>query len=158
MLLDKVNFMTYQNASIPAPGSGNREESLRVLIVDDDPAILFAYCRLIEHEGMTIDSCSNLHDALRMIRSYTYFAVITDLRLAGTDNTDGLDVIRTLQRERPDTQIILTTGCATSEIEQTARDLGTLHFFEKPVHPSVILDSLKALGALITHPLTVVSA
>lgn len=150
--------MTSQNASIPAIGSADREESLRVLIVDDDPAILFAYCRMIEHEGMSVDSCSNLHDALRMISTYTYFAVITDLRLAGTDNTDGLDVMRTLQRVRPGTQFILTTGCATSEIEQTARDLGALHFFEKPVHPSLILDSLKALGALIPPPLAVVSA
>lgn len=126
----------------------------KVLIVDDDPAILFAYCRLLEREGICVDSCECLHDAVRLISSSPYMAVITDLRLAGSENTDGLDVIRTLQRVRPGTNFILATGYGSSEIEQTARSLGTVHYFEKPVLPSSILAVIHELRKRIVPVLS----
>lgn len=117
----------------------------RVLVVDDEPAVLFAYRKLMEHEGMTVDVSSTLQGALEQIRANPYLAVITDLRLSGTDNRDGLEVMRVLQQERPETKVICTTGYGCCEIEQQVRQLGAEHYFEKPVSPHAIVDILKKL-------------
>lgn len=134
--------------SIPSPSNsrlatGDSSETLRILVVDDEPAILFAYRRLIEKDGMTVHISASLEDAIRHIRTYRYLAVIADLRLAGTDNGDGLEILRIIRNERPDTKTILATGYGDSEIEKTARALGASYCFNKPVSPSDILGALR---------------
>lgn len=123
---------------------------LRVLVVDDEPAVLFAYRKLMEHEGITVDVSSTLQGALEQIRANPYQAVITDLRLSGTDNRDGLEVMRFLQLERPEIRVICTTGYGCVEVEQQVRQLGADHYFEKPVSPHAIVDILKKLRQRIT--------
>lgn len=117
----------------------------RILIVDDEAAILFAYQKLIEGEGYTVDVCESLEVCMTHIQTYDYCAVISDMRLAGSENTDGLKVINAIKENQPDAKIILVTGYGNAEIEQLAFDLGASHYFEKPVQPSLILDALKSL-------------
>lgn len=141
MIIDYHDFMTSREAQlIPAVQH-------RILIVDDEPAILFAYRKLIEREGMGVDICECLADAIMHVKARHYLAVIADMRLAGTDNMDGLEVLRFVRKERPDTKVILATGYGNSNIEQAALALGASHYFEKPVLPTVILEVLTKLSS-----------
>lgn len=128
----------------------------RVLIVDDEAAILFAYKKLIEGEGYSVDVCESLEVCMANIRSYDYCAVISDMRLAGSENTDGMKVINAIKEMHPAVKIILVTGYGDAEIEQMAYDFGASHYFEKPVQPSLILDALKSMfgSVLIASNLT----
>jgi DNA-binding NtrC family response regulator len=119
----------------------------RILVVDDEPAVLFAYRKLIEQDGMTVDISATLEDALRLIRARPYLAVIADMRLAGTDNRDGLEILRIIQKERPGTKTILATGYGDSGVEKTARSLGASYYFKKPVSPADILGALREFHA-----------
>jgi DNA-binding NtrC family response regulator len=123
--------------------TGDSSGTHRILIVDDEPAVLFAYRKLIEKDGMVVDVSANLEDAITSIRNHTYLAVIADLRLAGTDNTDGLEILRFIQIERPYTKTILATGFGDTEIEKKARALGASYYFKKPVSPSEIMKALR---------------
>jgi len=129
--------------SNPHPPSGDSPEALRILVVDDEPAVLFAYRKLIERDGMTVDISANLEDAIRHIRARLYLAVIVDMRLAGTDNQDGLEILRIIQEERPSTKTILATGYGDDEIEKTAHSLGVAYYLKKPVAPTDILKALR---------------
>jgi DNA-binding NtrC family response regulator len=135
------------NQHNPPLSTGNSPETHRILVVDDEPAVLFAYRKLIEKDGMTVDISANLEDATSQIRSRCYLAVIVDLRLAGTDNNDGLEILRIVQQECPDTKTILATGYGDSEIEKIARTLGASYYLKKPVPPSVILEALRVFLA-----------
>jgi len=117
----------------------------RVLIVDDEVSILFSYRKLLEREGMKVDVCESFEGAAEQIRDNVYCAVIADIRLSGSANTDGLRILREIRQNQPDTIVIMMTGHGNSEIEQMAYDLGATHYFEKPVQPSVILDALKSI-------------
>ncbi|OGR23619.1 MAG: hypothetical protein A2X58_02315 [Nitrospirae bacterium GWC2_56_14] len=117
----------------------------RILVVDDEPAVLFAYRKLIEREGIGVDISINHQGAMNQVRANQYLAVITDLRLEGTENTDGLKIIHAIREHHPDTKIIMVTGYGNKEIEQMAFASGVNHYFEKPVRPSLILDALKPL-------------
>ena len=123
--------------------TGKPSESIRILVVDDEPATLFAYRKLIEKDGLTVDISANLEDAVRHIRERSYLAVISDLRLAGSDNRDGLEILRVIRKERPGTHTILATGFGDSEVEKLARALGVSYYFKKPVTPSDILNALR---------------
>lgn len=79
-------------------------------------------------------------------------AVIADLRLAGTDNGDGLEILRIVRNEQPDTITILSSGFGDSDVEKKSRDLGISCFFKKPVQPSDILDRLKRLNSAKALP------
>ena len=125
------------------PGKAEKSATpQRVLIVDDEPAILFAYRKLIERESIVVDISRSLDEAMEMISKHQYFAIIADMRLAGTDNVDGLELLQVIRKERPGTRVILATGYGNSEIEQKALALGASHYFEKPVTPSAILAAL----------------
>lgn len=138
--------------SNPHLATGDSPETIRILVVDDEPAILFAYRKLIEKDGMTVDISANLEDAIRHIRARRYLAVIADMRLAGTDNGDGLEILRVIQNERPDTKTILATGYGDSEIEKLAQSLGVSYCFKKPVSPSDILSALREFHACAICP------
>jgi DNA-binding NtrC family response regulator len=125
------------------PDTGELPCTIRILVVDDEPAILFAYRKLIEKDGLVVDISSSLEDAIRLLGIHRYLAVIADLRLAGTDNGDGLEILRFIQQERPGTKSIMATGFGDSEIEKTARALGVSYYFKKPVQPSDILNALR---------------
>lgn len=122
--------------------SGDSPEALRILVVDDEPAVLFAYRKLIERDGMTVDISANLEDAIRHIMARRYLAVIVDMRLGGTDNQDGLEILRIIRKEQPSSKTILATGYGDSEIEKSARALGVAYYFKKPVPPAEILKAL----------------
>lgn len=138
------SILTPSNPRLPA---GDSPGVHRILVVDDEPAVLFAYRKLIEQDGMTVDISANLEDALRHIRERRYLAVIADMRLAGTDNGDGLEILRVIQQEWPGTKTILATGYGDSEVEKTARSLGVSYYFKKPVSPSDILGALREFHA-----------
>ena len=138
----------FTSQTTPASTIATTRDNNRILIIDDDPAILFAYAKLFEREGLCVDSCDCLLEAIKHLKSHSYFAVVTDMRLAGTENTDGLDVIRALQAERSDSHFILATGSDNNDIELAARQMGASHYFQKPVEPALILTTLNGLIAV----------
>ena len=119
--------------------------SRRVLIVDDEAAILFAYKRLIEREGIGVDSCASFEEALSLIQARSYRAIIADLRLTGTGNEDGLEVLHAARDMQPEAGVIMVTGYGSPETRNAALSLGAAHYFEKPVLPRVILAALMEL-------------
>lgn len=120
----------------------------RVLILDDEPAILFAYRKIIENEGMHVDSSTTLAEALLYIRTHRYLAVVADVRLSGSENQDGLEFLKIVRTSHPQTRMILATGYGNPEVKITALSLGADHYFIKPVAPSSIIEALKNFSTM----------
>jgi len=123
----------------------------RVLIVDDELAILFAYRKLIEAEGFEVDTCENIYEAMALIRLCAYLAIITDIRLAGTENEDGIELLQFIKEIQPDSRVIVTTGYGNEELKRTTHSLGAAHYFEKPVVPADILSAITNPGNSKRH-------
>jgi DNA-binding NtrC family response regulator len=121
----------------PDPG-GER----RVLVVDDDPAVLFAYGRILTRMGIITDSCDRLPEAARLIAQHRYLAVIADVSLEGSSNRDGLEVVRLVKHADQDTKTVVVTGSGNDDVESQARQSGAFRYFVKPVQPSTVLDAL----------------
>jgi len=138
--------MTCHEIQHSSPPDDNAEpETHRVLIVDDEPAICFAYRKLLESERFGVDICESVDAALTLLQRNEYFAVVSDVRFAGSGNEDGVYFVSVVRKEQPLAKVILVTGYGSVELEKTARKLGVSHYFEKPVVPSLILSLLRAL-------------
>lgn len=130
----------------------------RVLIVDDEPGILFAYRKLLEQKGLVVDSCDCLCEALDYLEKHHYLAVVADMRLQGTDTAEGLDLVREVRRRQPAAGIIVASGTSDQKTRQSASELGVDHYLEKPIHPTLILDLLIQLRDSLSGPLPAVSS
>ena len=137
--------MIIQNPKYASPQADGEQDPHRVLIVDDEHAICFAYSRLLESERFGFDICDSVTAAIELLNSNQYFAVISDVRFAGSDNADGVYLVTCVNALQPQAKIILVTGYGSEELKKTAEELGVAHYIEKPIDPSLILSLLRTL-------------
>lgn len=143
MVLDAVVSMP--RSTCHSCGGRNCRLNDRVLIVDDEPGILFAYRRLLEQEGLTVDSCDCLCEALDYLDRHRYLAVVADMRLEGSDSADGLALLRKVRQQQPAAQIIIASGNSDEQVRGETAGLGVEHYLEKPVNPIRIVELLNRL-------------
>jgi len=101
-----------------------------VLLVDDDPALIRALRRLIEPEGF---SCRDAHDVQSVataLESEPQLALV-DLRLG---EVSGVELIREMRSQSPDTEIIVMTGYASIDSAVASMRAGAFDYLEKPFH------------------------
>lgn len=79
----------------------------RILIVDDEPAILFLLGKLLSAEGYHVTTSSNGDDAIRLSRTYHFDLFIIDLIMP---HKDGIETIISLRTKEKKTPIIAMSG------------------------------------------------
>jgi len=113
----------------------------RILIVDDDPAVLKFLETVLARAGWRTDAASDGVDAvLKVMRSH-YDAILMDIRMPRLDGTDALRIIREF---KPDLPVVMFTGHATEAERYEAVRRGASTCLLKPVKINVLLQSLKA--------------
>jgi len=119
-----------------------------ILAVDDDTSTLFAYRMLFKHHNVALQTCDTLDEALRLLTSRSFDAVITDLRLTNEGREEGFTILRCVQVLQPNAKAILVTGYSTDQVKQKAFDLGASFYFEKPVHVEDVFDAMRRLHVI----------
>jgi DNA-binding NtrC family response regulator len=119
---------------------------MRVLIVDDEQALLLCLKMFLETPEMAVDTAETLESAMRFIEEIKYDYIISDIRLNGVLGEEGLDILQFVKQHRQGTRVIIITGYDKQEIKQKACRLGADFYFEKPVSANALLDAMKQLG------------
>ncbi len=104
----------------------------RILLVDDVPSILFAMKMYLMAEGYEVNCAQDIEEAKSLTTKNDYSAVISDLRLTGTDNMEGLDLIDFVRGQRIPAKVIILTAYGFPEIEREALERGADAFLRKP--------------------------
>lgn len=122
-------------------------DGLRVLIVEDNPALAQTTGWLVESLGHDYRLAQNGPDALDIAPAFRPDVVMLDIGLPGMS---GYDICRAMRRmpELAGTLFIAQTGWGQSEHRQMAADAGFDHHLVKPVD----FDRLQALLASHRHP------
>ncbi len=112
---------------IPIKGGGEK-----ILLVDDEQAILTMQKRMLERLGYQVTSRTSSIEALEVFRhSPAKFAlVITDMAMP---NLSGDKLALALNRIRHDIPILMCTGFSENMTEEKAASLGIKGFLMKPV-------------------------
>jgi len=108
------------------------ETKQRILMVEDEAAILLAVSDYLSHLGYEVDGVSDIDCAREKLAEHEYAAVISDLRLTGSDANEGLQLATEIRARESNTGVILLTAYGSAELEQAAREQGVVAFLHKP--------------------------
>lgn len=101
----------------------------RILAVDDEPAVLDSFRKILVLGGYSIDTVERGQEALGLLRQHDYDFVFTDLKMP---DMGGVEVTRAVKHLRPDIDVIVITGYATVETAVETIGAGAMDYVQKP--------------------------
>jgi two-component system, NtrC family, response regulator HydG len=101
----------------------------RLLVVDDDEAVLGIVERLAARAGFDVETRANGADALRALVHRPADLAMIDLRMP---DVNGLDLLRQIRDAVPACEVILMTGYAAVDSAVEAIKLGAREYLTKP--------------------------
>ncbi len=102
----------------------------KLLIIDDDQAVLTSYRLFLEDNGHTVLMARDGITGIATFKKEKPDLVILDLRMP---ETDGLDVLHDLTRDFPDIPVIVASGEGIIQDVVTALRLGAWDYLQKPI-------------------------
>jgi EAL domain-containing protein (putative c-di-GMP-specific phosphodiesterase class I)/CheY-like chemotaxis protein len=113
--------------------------SRRVLIVDDDAAVLQASSLLLGRAGFSVDAATSGERAMQFLQSRAYSAILSDINMEGMS---GLDLLRAIRERDLDTPVILFTGGPSLSTAIDAMAWGAHRYLLKPVAPDEMIEAV----------------
>src|SRR5688572_18107147 len=101
----------------------------RLLVVDDDRAILTLVGTIALNHGFDVATTVDGADAMNQLKHRPADLVLLDLRMPGVT---GLDVLRSIRAINPRSKVVLMSGYATIDSAVEAVKLGAMDYLTKP--------------------------
>jgi RNA polymerase sigma factor (sigma-70 family) len=117
----------------------------RVLIVDDEEAIVEGLLALLQCEAIESSGALNRLSAELLMEGMFYSVVVADLRLH--TETEGLELLDAIRRISPRSRVLTLTGFATLELETEVLRRGSTKVMRKPAKAEEILGAIADLLA-----------
>jgi len=119
-----------------------RQQRSRVLVVDDEEAVLRAVGRALAISGYDVETASDGTNALRSLALQAPDAVVLDVSMPGVD---GLEVCRRLREAGDRTPVLMLTARDGVDDRVAGLDAGADDYLVKPFALEELLARLRAL-------------
>lgn len=126
-------------------------DATRVLIVDDEEDFANALSERMRNRGLEADTAFNGPDAIKLVKSHRYDAIVLDLAMPGMD---GIETLKRMLAVNANLQVIILTGQATVSKGVEAVKEGAFEFLEKPVRLDELVGKIgqaKSVGTALTE-------
>ena len=117
----------------------------RILLVDDELAILLTLKAILELHGFEVDTAASAHEGIQRLNKAPYHMVITDMKME--TETAGYDVIHAAKRQEYNPATAILT--AYPSLGGDWRYEGVQSLLIKPVGTEDLLRQIEAL--LVAH-------
>lgn len=135
-------MMIQQRGSLNPDPSETLRRGLRLLVVDDNPAILAVLGEILPADECSVIFSRNPVSAINVFLIERPDAVIVDYCMPGMNGVELSQALHTLD---PDCPLVMLTGFDDPGVRHRARRVGVGHFLAKPFQ---IRDIEGVLGAL----------
>ena len=108
----------------------------KILVVDDEEDMVALLRRTLAEQGLDVQTAMDGDEAIELVRAQDFDLVTLDMRMPGKD---GLDVLRVIKTEKPDTWAIMLSVVTDTQQAAEAVRLGAYTYITKPFD----LDKLK---------------
>jgi DNA-binding NtrC family response regulator len=122
----------------------------RVLVVDDEALIRWSISETLSDAGCTVLEAGDGECALRVLAAATppVDVVVLDYRLP---DSDSLDLLATIRRLSPASQVIMITAYGAPDVTSGALALGVVRVMSKPFEMGEIADAVRQADAARPH-------
>ena len=120
----------------------------RLLVVDDEKSQREILAGFLQKEGFSVALAESGEQALKLFEEKFYEMALIDMKMP---RMDGLELLKRIKKNSPDTQVIVMTAFGTVETAVSAMKEGAFYYVNKPVD----LEELKVIlkKASETHSL-----
>ncbi len=117
----------------------------RVLVIDDELAVLRVVGLLLERNGFSVDTASSAPEGLELLKTRRYHVVLSDIIMP---ELSGVEFLREMRRYDMDVPVILMTAGPTLDSALDAIAYGAQQYLLKPVEPDALVQSVGRAAAL----------
>ncbi len=115
--------------------SADNHRSPHILIMEDEESIAKGLEMVLVEEGYEVDVANTGAGALEIFSEKKFDLLIADLRLP---DKSGLDVIKIVKQQRPETEVVVMTGYSSVSTAVDAMKIGVVDYLSKPFTESDI--------------------
>jgi two-component system response regulator HydG len=112
----------------------------RILVVDDAPDTLELLQRNLISQGYQVFTATHVLEAIKFLKGTPVDLVITDLKMPGIS---GLDLVRHVRENMPDTEVMMITGYPTIEGAVKAVKTGAEEYLTKPFTDAELFSAVR---------------
>jgi two-component system response regulator PilR (NtrC family) len=106
-----------------------RQNSSRILVVDDEESLREVLTIMLHREGYRVDAAADGAQALMRLKEYAYDLVISDIKMP---RLDGFELLRHIKDRTPETAVIMITAFSSTEEAVDAMKQGAYDYITKP--------------------------
>jgi len=111
-----------------------------ILLVDDEEGIRKVLSILLADMGYRVHTAASGVEALQIFEDIRPAIVLTDIKMP---EMDGLELLRTLKRVSPDTEVIMITGHGDMDLAIKSVKYEATDFVTKPINDEILEIALK---------------
>ena len=115
----------------------------RIVVVDDDPAVIRAVTAVLEADGYQVEAAPDQAQALRAVLQDPPALVVLDVNMPGLDGWELCDILRRQSHTR-DVPVLFLTGRADLRDQITAMQVGGSDYVTKPFRPDELRAKVQA--------------
>ncbi len=113
--------------------------SANILVIDDEESIRFTFCKFLAEKGNNVCTSKNLLDSLSKMKETIYDVIIVDIILS---DGCGLDVLKKVDRNEVETQVIIMTAYPTMETIDMSFKMHAADYIIKPIRQNELISSV----------------
>ncbi len=111
-----------------------------ILLVDDEAGIRKVLGISLQDAGYKVHTAASGREALRLFKEKSPSIVLTDIKMP---DIDGIELLRCIKRENPDTEVIMFTGHGDMELAIESLKHDATDFVTKPINDDVLEIALR---------------
>jgi DNA-binding NtrC family response regulator len=124
-------------------------ERKTVLIVDDEENARIGLSCFLDQEGYDVKTASDGEEALQLLKEHPHTSlIISDINMPGLN---GMGLLREVNRQHPETAIIMVTAYGEVESYIDAMNLGAFEYLHKPVRTDDLKLAIRKVFAKSSH-------
>ena len=117
-----------------------KKQNIKLLIADDEEEFRYMLKTYLTKEGFDVTETSNGVEALNSLQAKAFDVALLDIKMP---KVDGIDVLKYIKENLPDTDVIMLTGVGTVKIAVECMRLGAFDYLPKPYSMDELIHTIE---------------